>query len=118
MNAFVKSVLSKEIADVIADKVCSEFGVYREEVFSRKRTDHVVMVRHCIAWILATGRGIGQRQIGQYLDRNHENICLGIRSFKARIDTDANIARKAETLRYWAWKLQVQTEAGRANDPR
>ena len=91
----VKSQSKPITLETIIDKACEEWGVSQEEVFSKSRKAHIVVVRQVIMYLAQKHTKLTASKIGLHVGgRNHATVLHSINQVKDRIATDKDFAQK------------------------
>ena len=83
----------------IIEKACEEWGVSQEDVFSKSRKAHIVVVRQLIMYLAQRLTKLTASKIGLHVGgRNHATVLHSITQVKDRMATDKDFAQKVSAL--------------------
>jgi chromosomal replication initiation ATPase DnaA len=83
--------------DHLAESICEDFGVSLDDVKSNKKPQHIVDVRHIVAYCLFKNFSTSLKQVGDYLNRDHSTIIHSIRKVNSLEDLRAYASAKLDT---------------------
>lgn len=85
--------------NIIADEVCSSMGVRLSELFSRSRVERIVRARHVVCYLARQLTDLTQKDIGQWIGRDHASVCIGEQRVKDTMDVENRFANLVYKIR-------------------
>ena len=85
-----------QVRDRVVTEVGLEFGVLASEVFSRRRTERIALVRHVIWFLLCTDYGFKRERTAALFGWTHSGVTCGVQATQARLDTSPETRARVE----------------------
>ncbi|MCR5676346.1 MAG: chromosomal replication initiator protein DnaA [Lachnospiraceae bacterium] len=100
----LKDIISKREQAVtpsfIIDKVCSYYGISKEDIISQKRSKDIALPRQTAMYFIRTMTDTSFDEIGKSLGgRDHTTVMSGINKIKEQIQLDRSFADQVEKIR-------------------
>jgi hypothetical protein len=86
-----------QIVDKIIDSVCAAFGISREAIFLKSRTEDIATPRMAVFYCARKiAPQITTIKMGRIFGKDHGTITHGVKACRNRIETDSQFAQKIE----------------------
>lgn len=85
--------------DLITDVVCEHFGITKEQITSKSRSNDVAKPRQIIMYLCKSMTDLSLETIGTYLKRDHTTVMHGIRTMTDDYNTNENTRNTIDTIR-------------------
>lgn len=100
MNVFedqLKMSMPKDI-DLIIDKVCAFYGIFRANLMGRNRDSQTAWARHLAIYLTAKLNKYGERQINEVFGRKRGTVAHSVAVVENRMATERLIKEQVEGL--------------------
>lgn len=78
-----------KLRSLLLDNCCTQFGVTRQQLFSKSRRREMVEARHVTMYLMRKYKLFGSlKMIGKYFNRDHTTVLHALNNVQSLIDTD------------------------------
>lgn len=78
-----------KLRSLLLDNCCIQFGVTRQQLFSKSRRREMVEARHVTMYLMRKYKLFGSlKMIGKYFNRDHTTVLHALNNVQSLIDTD------------------------------